>query len=585
MSAVTQAGAGAGVAPPARRGRWLTVLMAVAVLAWLAAAAGLRPLALPDEGRYVGAALEMAQSGDWATPVLDGLPFFHKPPLFYWVTAASLQLFGAHEWAGRAAPLLGAWLAAWSLFLLLRRWQPAHRAGWARAALLVLLTQPFFYFGAQYANTDMLVAGCICACIALAAHAVRSEAAGRPDRRALWAAYAMAGLGVLAKGLIGIVLPGAVIVGWLAWERRWRSLLRLVSVPGLIVLAAVAMPWFALMAQRHPGFLHEFFVVQHVERFSQGGFNNAMPVWFYPVAIALLALPWTLWALALLRRPVRQALAAADEGERSLRRLLVVWAGVIVVFFSLPQSKLVGYVLPALPPLAGLLALLMGAGRDGGRPAVGRPAEGPAAGRSHAGPATATCPNAELPFSGRLTLAAAAALCLAAALVLGLRPPGPSSREAAAVVREQGAAQDAVLFVDNYLYDFGFYSGRRPPLAVLGNWHPDVALARDDWRKELAEAARFAPERAAAVLLDEAGAQRLLCGHARTWVLSRRDDAARHLPLLAGLAAAEHGGVKVWRVMRPTGCPPRPAQGAGAEAVAPVSAIARPVAPPERQTP
>lgn len=520
---------------PARGG----VLIALAVLAWLAATAGLRPLALPDEGRYVGAALEMARSGDWATPTLDGLPFFHKPPLFYWVTAAALRLLGTSEGAGRAAPLLGAWLGSWSLFALLRRWQPAQRPRWAGSALLVLLTQPFFYFGAQYANTDMLVAGCICACIALAAHAVLSDAAGRPDRRALWAAYGMAGLGVLAKGLIGVVLPGAVIVAWLVWERRWVSLLRLVSAPGLAVLAAVSVPWFALMARRHPGFLHEFFVVQHVERFSQGGFNNAMPLWFYPVAIALLALPWTLWGLALLRRPVRLALAAADDGERSLRRLLLAWAAVIVVFFSLPQSKLVGYVLPALPPLAALLALLMLAGR--------RAAEGE---DGHAG----------LPAAGRLTLAVAALLCAAAAVALGLRPPGPSSREAAAVVRSQGGVGDGVLFVDNYLYDFGFYSGRQPPLAVLGDWRPDVAQARDDWRKELAEAARFAPARAAAVLLDEAGAQRLLCGHAQTWVLSRRDDAARHLPLLAGLSPAQHGGVRLWRVARPAGCPPAPSR-------------------------
>lgn len=568
MSAGAAAAAGVSAAAPAARSRRLmrlTPVLALAVLAWLAAAAGLRPLSLPDEGRYVGAAWEMARSGDWATPTLDGLPFFHKPPLFYWVTAASLRLFGAQAWAGRAAPLLGAWLAAWSVFLLLRRWQPAHRPGWARAALLVLLTQPFFYFGAQYANTDMLVAGCICACIALAAHAALSDATGRPDRRALWAAYAMAGLGVLAKGLIGVVLPGAVIVAWLAWERRWMSLLRLVSVPGLVVLAAVAAPWFVVMAQRHPGFLHEFFVVQHVERFSQGGFNNAMPVWFYPAAIALLALPWTLWALALLRRPVRQALAAGDDGERSLRRLLLVWAAVIVVFFSLPQSKLVGYVLPALPPLAGLLALLMLAGR--------RAEEGDDGDDGDTG----------LPAAGRLTLAVAALLCAAAAVALGLRPPGPSSREAAAVVREQGGPQDGVLFVDNYFYDFGFYSGRQPPLAVLGDWRPDVALTRDDWRKELAEAARFAPGQAAAVLLDEAGAQRLLCGHVQSWVLSRRDDAARHLPLLARLSPAEHGGVRLWRVARPAGCVPSSGSSSaptGTPARGPaVMATARPPAP------
>ena len=78
-------------------------------LCWLGFTAGLRPLLLPDEGRYVGVAWEMLRSGDWLTPTLNGLPFFHKPPLFYWITAASMSVFGLHEWAARLAPVLGAW--------------------------------------------------------------------------------------------------------------------------------------------------------------------------------------------------------------------------------------------------------------------------------------------------------------------------------------------------------------------------------------------------------------------------------------------------------------------------------------------
>src|SRR5258706_548926 len=128
--------------------------MAVLVFAWLGMTAWARPLLLPDEGRYVGVAWEMLRSGDWLTPTLNGLPFFHKPPLFYWLTAASMSVLGPNEWAARLAPMLGAWLGAFALYLFGRRWWDERSA---RLALLLLLVQPLFDIGGQFANMDMLV--------------------------------------------------------------------------------------------------------------------------------------------------------------------------------------------------------------------------------------------------------------------------------------------------------------------------------------------------------------------------------------------------------------------------------------------
>ena len=91
---------------------------ALAVVAWLAFAIGLHPLTLPDEGRYVGVAWEMMRSGDWLVPMQNGLPFFHKPPLFYWLTAASLQVFGTGNAPARFAPLLAATFGAFALYRL-----------------------------------------------------------------------------------------------------------------------------------------------------------------------------------------------------------------------------------------------------------------------------------------------------------------------------------------------------------------------------------------------------------------------------------------------------------------------------------
>ena len=113
----------------ARRFEWRpAAAVALLALVWLAALAWPRPLMLPDEGRYVGVAWEMLRSGDWLTPTLDGLPYFHKPPLFYWITAGALELFGVHPWAGRIASWLAALASALALLAFARRWSGAERA-------------------------------------------------------------------------------------------------------------------------------------------------------------------------------------------------------------------------------------------------------------------------------------------------------------------------------------------------------------------------------------------------------------------------------------------------------------------------
>ncbi|HWJ95495.1 MAG TPA: glycosyltransferase family 39 protein, partial [Telluria sp.] len=313
--------------------------------AWLAATLWLRPLMLPDEGRYVGVAWEMLRSGHWLVPTLDGLPYFHKPPLFYWITAGSLSLFGVHEWAARAAPFLGAAAAVSALYLFTLRW--SGRA-MARLALLVLVTQPLLFAAAQFANLDMLVAGCISVTVLALASAALQLQEGRPARGALLTGYAFAALGLLAKGLIGIVLPGMVIVAWLLAIRRPRLILSLLSVPGLLLFLAIGAPWFVAMQQRFPEFANYFFIVQHFKRYTTTGFNNPEPFWFYLLLVPLATLPWSGW---LARRGSWRA------PERSpVRVLMWLWLALITLFFSLPKSKLVGYILPVCVPVAWLIA-------------------------------------------------------------------------------------------------------------------------------------------------------------------------------------------------------------------------------------
>jgi 4-amino-4-deoxy-L-arabinose transferase-like glycosyltransferase len=304
---------------------------ALALIAWLAFAIGLHPLTLPEEGRYVGVAWEMLRSGDWLVPTQDGLPFFHKPPLFYWLTALSMQVFGPNAAAARLAPLLAACLAAIGFHAVTRR-----RAGDAAAdaAVVVLATLPFFFVAAQFANLDMLVAAFVTLAIVHAADAALALRHGAPHRNALVVAWVCTGLGVLAKGLIGIVLPALVIAAWLIVSRQAKTILRLVSPLGIVAFALITAPWFLAVQQRYPGFARYFFIHHHVERFTASGFNNAEPWWFFLVAVPLLTLPWSLW---LARSRVGPAPGDGDD-RTAWRRLMWVWLATLVVFFSLPES-------------------------------------------------------------------------------------------------------------------------------------------------------------------------------------------------------------------------------------------------------
>ncbi|EHK65631.1 ArnT family glycosyltransferase [Achromobacter arsenitoxydans] len=508
----------AGTAHPARSdwtppaGRFL-----LAVGIWLAWLAWIRPLTLPDEGRYAGVAWDMLRSGSHAVPLLDGMPYFHKPPLYYWLAELSFSVFGVHPWAARVPSWLAAWGAAAALYVFVRR----HRdAAAASLAVLILTTMPFFYGGAQFANLDMLVAGLITLCVLAATETALRAANGQAWRWMSVAAAALAALAVLAKGLIGLVLPGAILLAWLAWERRWRGLAALVWPPALMVFLAVAAPWFVLMQLRFPGFYDYFFVYQHFQRFAAGGFNNAEPFWFYLPVLAGLSLPWSLWSGGILRRAFW-----AEGPARALRRLAAVWFVVVVAFFSLPHSKLIGYVLPALAPLAFLLAeVILAAWRAG--------------------------TDSATPRLVRISAAVAASVCVIAVGVAATHARG-SAAPLAKVVREQARPEDTFVSLHAYPFDLALYARALRPSWVVDDWlNPEVPV-RDNWRKELYDAAKFDPATGQQVLVSAEQFNARLCAApegARFWVWGNHADGTVYASL-QGLAPAVAGARHaMWRV-------------------------------------
>ncbi|CAN5209668.1 glycosyltransferase family 39 protein [soil metagenome] len=482
---------------------WPAATVGLCCVVWLALTAGWRPLTMPDEGRYVGVAWEMLRSGNWTVPTLDGLPFFHKPPLLYWLTAASMAVFGPNEWAARLGPVLAASASAWGLFLFVRRWLDEASA---RLSLLVLLTMPMFFIGAQFTNHDMLVAGCIGVTLLLAAHATLAAEAGKPHRWALLGAFVFAALGMLAKGLIGFVLPVMIIFAWVVVTRRPKALLHLVWPPGLIAFVLVAAPWFVAMQGRFESFFHYFFVVQHFQRFSAGGFNNAQPFFFFVPVVLLLSLPWSVWIYRALRLQWSRG-AEAEPKRRDVRWLMWAWALVVIVFFSIPQSKLVGYVLPALPPLAFLLADAVLAGR------AGRPVDRPE------------------PRWLSFLVMGAAVLCVGVAVAAAFFPRNSVKLAARDAVLRMNPGEP-VLMLDRYAYDAAFYLRLAQPAYVVEDWAAARLKGGDNWRLELLDAGDFDPALAARLLIGADRLPKLLCRPTGTWIIGD-DKADQRYPWLA----------------------------------------------------
>jgi 4-amino-4-deoxy-L-arabinose transferase-like glycosyltransferase len=492
-------------------------VLPLAVFAWLAATAWLRPLSLPDEGRYVGVALEMLWSGNWMVPTLDTLPYFHKPPLFYWMTAASLATLGINEWAARLGSLLAATGCALGVYGFVRRWAgDAH----ARLALIVLLTTPFFYGGAQFANMDMLVAACIAGTILCAAHAVLAANEGPLPRLALAAAYALAALGLLAKGLIGIAIPGMVIFIWLLFIGRPRMILRLVWLPGVVLFGLVALPWLVLMQARYPEFFDYFFLHHQFERFASSGFNNPQPFWFAVAAFAGATVPWFVFLVGAAWR-LRQP--HAGSMPRQVQTLMWIWLVSTLVFFSIPKSKLIGYVMVAVPPFAALVAdeLARAAGTE-----------------------------ARVRVWAARVAVIALLVCATILVVVDRRDRNRDhTRELAARLGPLlTSPADPVLALRHYPFSLSFYLRHPQPLRVVEDWQQSRVTQRDTWRRELYEAATFDPARGKLLLLD-AEAMRLLlaCSSRTVWLIVPRAFTER-LPQLAGIQRiAEIGNDDVWR--------------------------------------
>ncbi|HYL61688.1 MAG TPA: glycosyltransferase family 39 protein [Candidatus Methylomirabilis sp.] len=326
----------------------------------------------PDEPRYAWIARDMAETGDWVTPRLYGKPWFEKPPLFYWGAAASFKVFGVSEAAARLPSAICALLATLALAWLAWRIYGAETARWF---VLLLPTTVGMIGFSHAAATDMpfsgmLTVAMVCAAVVLgllpregvpkaganaAAGQARAESSPQlsvpgPPWIALLLFGFFLGLAVLAKGPAGIVLCGGTVLCWALVTKRWRNAFRLIHPAAIFAFCVTALPWYVLCARRNPDFFHVFIIEHNLKRYVTPEFQHIQPFWFYvPVVLAAL-LPWGflfLWDAVSGALRFRQARQIDDSTW-----LLICWSAFTILFFTISKSKLPGYILPAVPPLA-----------------------------------------------------------------------------------------------------------------------------------------------------------------------------------------------------------------------------------------
>lgn len=291
----------------------------------------------PDEPRYAAIGREMARSGDWITPRLWGQPWFEKPPLIYWMTAAAFRAGCGED----LAPRLGVALVA--VGFLVFYWRTLRRefgAAPAFYASAILATSAAWLVFSHVGVTDLPETAAFAAAMLASLGWVE-----RGERRGLVSAAALLGVAVLAKGLLPLAL--ALPLLWMG-RRRLGDLLRPAPVAAFLMVAA---PWYVAMTARFGSrFLAEFFWKQHLGRFTGGAVSHPQPFWFYaPILLAAL-FPWS---------PLAAALARRGLYKDARRRFLLLWLAFGLVFLSAAANKLPGYLLPLLPAAAALAGLAL----------------------------------------------------------------------------------------------------------------------------------------------------------------------------------------------------------------------------------
>ena len=293
----------------------------------------------PDEGRYAEIPREMLASGDYLTPTLNQVLYFEKPPLYYWFTAASFVIFGQNEFGARFTSVVMGLLSILITWFVARKFEDENTAN---LSAVILGTSGLFFALSRVNIIDMTLSALLT--LALFSFYIFYK---ENKKRWLYIFYSALALATLAKGLIGIVLPGGVIFFFMLFTRDFKILKRLFLTPAILVFFLICVPPFYMVCKRNPDFFYFFFIQEHFLRYATKMHDRYEPFWFFiPVIIGGL-FPWTAGLFTNVKNYFN---------KQQINLYLILWIVIITLFFSASSSKLIPYILPVFPPLAILIA-------------------------------------------------------------------------------------------------------------------------------------------------------------------------------------------------------------------------------------
>ena len=293
--------------------------------------------------------------GGTITPVLYGHPWLEKPALYYWRAMGFFKEFGVSDWSARLPSVTSAAALIILAFLHLRRFRPG---GHLDAALIMVSAAGMVAFS-RGASTDMQLAAPFC--IGMLGWYAWYETG---KKFWLFDLYFFGAFATLAKGPVAPFMALAIICLFLGLRREWSALRRTIWIPGVLLYLAMVLPWYIAVQKRNPGFAREFFLQHNIERYTSNLYQHHQPVYYYLVVLLLGLMPWTALAARALVDAVGISIAEWKVRFKPARyvghvragdafpEFLVLWTAFPIIFFSFSGSKLPGYILPAIPPLA-----------------------------------------------------------------------------------------------------------------------------------------------------------------------------------------------------------------------------------------
>jgi len=311
---------------------------------------GVRPMIIPDEFRYAEIPREMLETGDWVVPHLDGLRYFEKPVLGYWLNAAGIAMFGENAFAIRFFSAVAAGISAVILFFLARKYADGYRTG--IFVVVVFLTCSEVFSIGTISVLDSMFSMFLTATMALFFFAHMEKV----PRKRVWLLVLSGiscGLAFLTKGFLAFAIPAVTVIPFLIWQRRAKEMFRFLWVP-VVTAILVALPWCLMIYAREKGFWHYFFWTEHIHRLVSGeNGQHAERYWFFIPCILGGAFPWTF------------LLPAAISGLRGTRfkdplfRYAICWLLLPFLLLSASSGKLITYILPCFPPLAIIMGMAL----------------------------------------------------------------------------------------------------------------------------------------------------------------------------------------------------------------------------------